>query len=676
MQPTIKTLALWIETPKSLETVSANLNNLRSFFENTHVTLEKLTNLLNERNSLDKMDKFNALVNELQKNASIPPEFREVLINKTLEYQKEFIKTQVPAFKEIPSQDTSSYLKKFYTGAYFISRGESQNQYSIHFNSEKGPQSLNFVEDAKGQLICNTIKAANVKELIKKLQSEKLLPQSMTACSDYELAAAKMDAIRKGIQTRENIVLPLQIYPLLQEQLKANDYTDDEIMDISRAICREINTMVSEPDKYKGKSVRVAIDTKYTYPVFSREQYEKSREFSFKHNCWLEMSSDGKEIKLKMSELNDQSLLGRGALKFVHGTHSFEIPFHLEKGERKGIYDPRIIFVPTAKESIPKIIQGLEIQQKILEKVKGVHIAELPVLRTPSADGSKVLPEWNQTFYNADLHFASAIKLIPLGLSKNSGTKEFTFEDALRVLSHVSEAVQTLHNEGCIHRDLKAANILVKNKKEIEGYLGDFDFAREMGVGNPGDYFVWDALSRLGLFTPAVDQFGLAFSLASTISPEYWRVTQDLNDINLKNHQNHLSLAIKDFKNESLKKEPTLQSLMHLLDGSPPLSLEESIKQMEAMPGLSENTKNAFLKLAKTIEAYKMSFQLVWDTFEACRNLYQKLYVDSDFQDIWVTGTIEQKKEAWQKVVIDQKIFPSDEDFCKSLAEIQKLYTS
>src|SRR6266705_2280614 len=102
-------------------------------------------------------------------------------------------------------------------------------------------------------------------------------------------------------------------------------------------------------------------------------------------------------------------------------------------------------------------------------------------------------------------------------LERRSNSDVLTLEDAARIVRQVADALQYAHNQGIIHRDVKSANVFIRNKLNgpPDMLVSDFGFAqplpeaRASGLdirGTPG-YMApeqWE-----GQVVPASDQYAL-----------------------------------------------------------------------------------------------------------------------------------------------------------------------
>ncbi len=611
------------QTTIDINRTQSTLNNLIDSFNDYHSVIAEYIDIFNEPNALKKIDRFSEFAEKIQKENRIPPEFQ-------MAFRKEIALSQNQLIK---LEKISDYLKAYPDGvAYFVTIGSRSHEFNLHYNFQ-GPQVLPFKKDQKNEFSYENIKSSILEELIYKLQDSQILPSTTTGVAIHidihEMSATLIQSAARGYITRNRVILPTQLFPHLNNRLK-NKLSLDQIVDISRAISREINTMSTDPEKHKGKSVRVSQHKVMEFPVFLGKDYQTYYNFTPYYDCWLEMSEKGDKIKLTMSELNKNSQVGKGGYKGIHKAESFEIDFYLEKGKRKGSYDPRVFVVPlnTSARSA-RITEGQEIQKKMLEKFKGIKIVEIPEARAPSADSSVALPEWTMPWYNADMEEAIKKAKVPVDIDKTTYTP-YSFNDSLNALSTVGEAIVAMHEEGCVHRDLKALNILLKPNKqgELEGFLNDFDLACEMGSSkNYWNYEFWDPLSRRGIVTPATDLYGLALVLGDSLSPNFNKEFEDLNKFDKARLDHHKKIALSRLQNGGTDKEKA---------------------------------------------AVERSFEIIEDMVMLCKTIDTYFKQDPDLTKIFKSGTLDEKKAAWNNLIA-QNLVPHSKEFLTAIDEVKAI---
>jgi formylglycine-generating enzyme required for sulfatase activity len=104
-------------------------------------------------------------------------------------------------------------------------------------------------------------------------------------------------------------------------------------------------------------------------------------------------------------------------------------------------------------------------------------------------------------------------------------------EEALRYINQVGEALEYVHQQGFLHRDVKPNNIILRDGKQAaqkEAVLIDFGLAREFTIGQTlsmtnsktQGYAPIEQYERQGRFTAATDVYALAATLYSLLTTE------------------------------------------------------------------------------------------------------------------------------------------------------------
>jgi eukaryotic-like serine/threonine-protein kinase len=98
-------------------------------------------------------------------------------------------------------------------------------------------------------------------------------------------------------------------------------------------------------------------------------------------------------------------------------------------------------------------------------------------------------------------------------------------DEALRYIDQVGQALEYIHKQGFLHRDIKPNNILLRLGTQ-EAVLIDFGLAREFNLGKTGSmtnaktegYAPIEQYERRGNFAPCTDVYGLAATLYSLLT--------------------------------------------------------------------------------------------------------------------------------------------------------------
>jgi eukaryotic-like serine/threonine-protein kinase len=98
-------------------------------------------------------------------------------------------------------------------------------------------------------------------------------------------------------------------------------------------------------------------------------------------------------------------------------------------------------------------------------------------------------------------------------------------DEALRYVNQVGQALEYVHQQGFLHRDVKPSNIILREGKQ-EAVLIDFGLAREFTIGKTlsmtnsktEGYAPIEQYERQGRFTAATDVYALAATLYSLLT--------------------------------------------------------------------------------------------------------------------------------------------------------------
>lgn len=577
-------------------------------------------------------------------------------------------------------------IRKFLTeagiGTYLLSN--HRNDLILHYRSSQDELKCSVIDYSRGRFTYElsddeTLNSSSLEELISQLQAKEVIPSSLKLIpfnektSPKNVAATKIQSAFRGHRTRQAAVLPQQIIPFLCEHLIDNSRATD----LARGLCREINEMALNPQKYKGKSIRLEkVLKEYRFPIIDRTKWMGSEEIKLNFDCWLEMAADGKNIKIVMIPESD-SKLGEGTYKVVHKAQVFEIPLTLKKGGgRDSRYTSKINFKVKGQYLLERvdmkfnILSGLAIQKEILEKVKGVKITCIPEEHLPQVDSKIENFEMEQEWYNADLDQAIVSSIVPLDFKGNF--HRLSIFDKLQVLTDAALSLELIHKAGFVQRDVKPGNILVRIDESgfVEGFIGDFDLARKFGFSDiQADYSYWDKCSKNGLVTPFTDVYGLGMSLGELIIPGF------KSNI-LHNPQVLLDNGSKNkFLNFLALNHPTVLSLMSDSEFgfSPTMSANEIKAQfnlyLETHEGLQPEIKRDLEQVVKDISVYEMTIEYIAKLIQTDQDIYHFLQTNHPVQALLASSDEGEKKKGI-KILEDRFPLFSDVPVIKRLLEI------
>lgn len=323
-----------------------------------------------------------------------------------------------------------------------------------------------------------------------------------------EEAASTLAAHWKGKITRDVVVLPNQIRAFLEQHIHSKHRAD--IADISQALCREILEASLKPERFKGISKKITKLTT-TYPLMTQTQ---QRQVRLDFDCWLETSSDGKKIRLRIIPSIDP--LGEGGIKKVLASQYLEIDLRLVKGLRHMMYRPEALYQILNQRNMASILQTNSKQRELMQ-LSGVRLAEVPKVLMGQLGELEMASKW----YNSDFAEAMEAGSIPLTFEEHAAQRPITLSDSLKALSDVARTLHILHQHGFIHKDVKGLNVLleVDVSGQLVGNLADFDFlAQGSHLGDTGTALYQDFNSVNGWITPFADCYGLASILALVLT--------------------------------------------------------------------------------------------------------------------------------------------------------------
>lgn len=401
----------------------------------------------------------------------------------------------------------------------------------------------------------------NLKEEILKSVDEKI--DALLKIDSVKKAAAqeKIAARWKGVKTRNQMVTTRQMVSILQNRLLGID--PGEIKNISRALCRQINEMMENPNQYKGRKLPLN-ELEKSYPFFSLDHQTKET-FKLHFRCILEMSEDGKTLDLVIIPPN-QFLLGEGTYKKVFKAQSFKISFKVEREEqspftyqRKGQYSPEAFLEAISQDSAEgrnKVGAGIEAQKK-LERMGITGLPSLPETKplVPGEEVSHPLSTFRQGWYNSDLYGAMTERSVPLDFGDNPRTLPISTAHLLGAIIDVGTSLASFHRAGMVHGDVKPANILLQvspDETTVRGVPIDFDFTQASGLGLVrSPYQFWDKLSQEELGTHFTDVYGLGMTLGEAILPRF-----SSGELDHMMNGNYVNQFISEARRRILRSDP------------------------------------------------------------------------------------------------------------------------
>jgi len=439
--------------------------------------------------------------------------------------------------------------------------------------------------------------------------------------------AEKIQALYRGKKVRDKIVLPRQLRPLL------GPASNPKLDQIAVAICQEIETMVSDPQKFQGKSLR--FDSSKCF-VFAH--YDKSKNYQFvdslRHHlevvCWLEMSSDGKEINLLLSTANKEAELGQGTYCIVYRAENYEIPLKVENKVRNIKNSPQVLRHLIGKNNQELIDKGISFQVKA-EQIEGAKVASSPQGRLQGVDAADSLSsasfEKKQRRYNSDLWETFLKMEIPLDFSAHPKMHKIEMSDLLNICHDLASTLEAMHQQNILHNDIMPRNVFlhVTPQGKVEGFLADFDFAIEKGkLGKlVAVYEYWDLCRQHQCSTPFTDCYGAVMTLGVSVLPSFVGITKKLVDYlrsgpceqrNITKYQIvklHLDKMLKNLLNADER-----NMVIGLL--SPYQKSDDIIRMMRQLKmnslceyNRSEHYAEAIIQIVKELEVVSEVFDLV-----------------------------------------------------------------
>ncbi|OMJ86411.1 hypothetical protein SteCoe_12068 [Stentor coeruleus] len=188
--------------------------------------------------------------------------------------------------------------------------------------------------------------------------------------------------------------------------------------------------------------------------------------------------------------------------------------------------------------------------------------------------------------------------------------------NAAKLMMNLLDALNFLHENHVIHRDLKLENILMKcSDNDYEIKLGDFGLACISGdeevlrCGSPG-YIAPEILNRQP-YSSKVDIFGAGVILYVLLSGNFPFTGKDVGDVLLKNRKCMLSFSEKRWKKTS---EYAVDLVKRLMDPNPAtrLSSAEALRH----PWFYQHTKKRSIETPMTNDIGQNSIEINIEVFK------------------------------------------------------------
>jgi len=335
-----------------------------------------------------------------------------------------------------------------------------------------------------------------------------------------------------------------------------------------------------------------------------------------------------------------------------------------------------------AKKNVPENLEGINIQKKLNSLLDPDHqLASDPWVIQYFSKNLITKYEFVQKWYNGDLK--TAISSLPLEPHKSAYAVSITRSEKIDALIKLTETLDSCHQFGYVHGDVKPENILLEIGKnlQIKSRLSDFDFTQSIGENNfqTKPYIYWDDCFLNNIVLPSADLHGLCYTIATTLLPLYSNCllsqNSGANEITLGKILQHQAIINIQRRMPYLKhvletlyciKNPTKEDII--------CCINIKFQEEERKPSCSEFTQKELKCLSAEIKAYYIVIKLLADQIVFSKQLWIKLSADVEMQETLKLGTLEEKQIAYMQLSQSLSYSHTAKDIGKILRDIQELF--